>query len=121
MIGSHDGLMLGLLVAVLIGLAVQHYAGSASYPLCISGHPAPRQADVTCGGLRPEHGYQRDHCIPLGLGGADEPGNVWLQPAEEARRKDQAEWQAIEAYCRGEITLEQARSRFIGRCHPGDW
>ena len=96
MIGSHDGLVLGLLVAVLIGLAVQHYAGSASYPLCISDHPAR-------------------------LGGSDEPGNVWLQPAEEARRKDQAEWQAIEAYCREEITLEQARSRFVGRCHPGDW
>jgi hypothetical protein len=61
---------------------------------------------VTYGGLRPEHGFQRDHCIPLGLGGADDRSNVWLQPEDKARRKDKAEWQAIEAYCRGGITLE---------------
>jgi hypothetical protein len=118
--GRLNNLMLFLLVAVLAGFAVQHYSGTATRPLCINGHPAPRQSGVTYGGLRPGHGFQRGHCIPLGLGGADEPGNVWLQPEGEARRKDAAEWQAIEAYCRGEITLEEARSRFVGHCHPGD-
>jgi hypothetical protein len=90
--------------------------------LCIEGHPAPRPHGVTYGGLRARHGYERDHCMPLGLGGPDTPANVWYQPWPEALRKDEIEDREIEAYCRGDVTLADARAHFpADRCIPGAW
>lgn len=90
--------------------------------LCVNGHPAKRSPDVSYGGLEPRHGYQRDHCVPLGLGGPDTETNVWYQPIEEAHRKDLREYQVIEAYCRGEISLQEAKAEFPPeRCVPGGW
>jgi|HubBroStandDraft_2_1064218.scaffolds.fasta_scaffold214691_2 hypothetical protein len=93
------------LLCLAIGIA-------CAQPLCINGHPAQRSGDVTYAGLPPRHGFQRDHRLPLCLGGADDASNVWYQPLAEAKAKDALEWQACEQYCRGEITLDQARSRF---------
>jgi hypothetical protein len=90
--------------------------------LCINGHPAPRPHGVTYGGLPPRHGYERDHCLPLGLGGRDVPSNVWYQRLPEAHRKDHIEDYYIEAYCRGDITLAEARAHLpADRCVPGGW
>ena len=76
--------------------------------LCVNGHPAHR-APTTYAGLPPIPGYQRDHRIPRCLGGADSRENVWYQPLPEAHRKDALERQACEAYCRGALSLDQAR------------
>jgi hypothetical protein len=77
--------------------------------LCLNGHPAPRRPHVTYGGLPTKPGVERDHCIPLGLGGADDAGNVRYQPLGEAKVKDADEHTAIENYCAGLWTLAQAR------------
>lgn len=83
--------------------------------LCVNHHPAKRSDHVTYGGLPPLAGYQRDHVIPLCLGGTDTRDNIQYQPWVEAHAKDQIEWQVCEAYCSGEITLKTA----IQKMH--DW
>jgi hypothetical protein len=77
---------------------------------CVDGHPAPRRAGITYGGLPPRHGYERDHCRPLGLGGADDAGNVRYQALPQARAKDADEMTAIENFCAGIWSLGQARA-----------
>jgi hypothetical protein len=67
------------------------------------GHPARRSEHATYGGLEPRPGWERDHCLPLRLGGADAAGNVWYQPIAEAQRKDLVEpkrsrWCAAASY-----------------------
>lgn len=81
-------------------------------PLCVNGHPAPRDPNLTYAGLEPRHGYQRDHIIPPCLGGSDTRDNLQYQPLAEAHIKDHRERQACEAYCAGRITLDQARAQF---------
>jgi hypothetical protein len=76
--------------------------------LCSGGYPAHRAANVSYGGLPVRHGFQRDHHIPLCLGGADELGNVRYQPLAEAKVKDREEWELCEAVCRGDVSLEAA-------------
>ena len=115
------GLICGAGAALLIAAAIYPPVPASARVLCIDGHPAPRPADVTYGGLPPRPGAERDHCGPLGLGGDDEASNIWYQPWPEARRKDEVERQMIEAYCRGEMSLDAARARFIGHCRPGEW
>ena len=106
MIKAAPWLALGLFA--LTGLNwLQH-----SEPLCINGHPAPRSPDVTYAGLPPRHGYERDHIVPLCLAGSDTRDNLQYQPIDEARKKDSREWHACEQFCRGEITLDEARSQF---------
>jgi hypothetical protein len=117
-------LIAGLSVFGVLGIAIglAWPSGRGDGGLCSSGHPVPRRADVTYGGLTPAAGYQRDHFIPLCLGGADvaaadpaqppgpsNPGNVWYQAYPEAREKDRDEWSVCEAYCRGEVELGAAR------------
>lgn len=93
------------LAAALIGIG-------CAEPTCINGHPAPRAHGITYAGLPPRHGYQRDHIIPLCLGGPDTRDNLQYQPLDQAHIKDQLERQTCEQYCRGDIPLEQARERF---------
>jgi hypothetical protein len=66
-------------LALLLALAL---SGSAlAQDLCVDG-----RAGITYGGLAPRHGSERDHCRPLGLGGADDAGNVRYEPLAEAGR-----------------------------------
>jgi hypothetical protein len=80
--------------------------------LCIHGHPRPRSTHVTYGGKPAVHGLIRDHVIPLGLGGPDTADNVQYQTPADAAAKDGREWRAIEAYCAGRVSLEDARKEF---------
>jgi hypothetical protein len=101
------------LAATIVGLSLAFAEGRlCAQPLCINGHPIPRSHSITYAGLSPRHGFQRDHRVPLCLGGADDASNVWYQPIAEAEIKDRLEWATCEAYCRGDISLEQARGRF---------
>jgi hypothetical protein len=81
--------------------------------LCSHGHPVHRAANVTYGGLAALPGFQRDHHIPLCLGGADELSNVRYQPLAEAKVKDREEWQLCEAVCRGDVSLEAAVQQML--------
>jgi hypothetical protein len=94
-----------------------------SEPLCINGHPAPRQPTTYAGLPTADIGDQahpwctatgceRDHIIPRCLGGPDTRDNIQYQPWPEAHQKDARERQACEAFCRGDITPDQARSQF---------
>ena len=85
-----------------------HGSPSQALPLCVNGHPAPRSANVSYGDLAPRHGYQRDHVIPLCLGGPDTADNVRYQPLPEAKIKDEAEWRMCEMVCRGDISPSAA-------------
>ena len=98
-------------VLCVLAFAVALCAGrvdAAQRHLCINGHPTPRDPGVTYGGLQPRHGFERDHIIPLCLGGPDTPENVQYQPLAEAIRKDIDERRLCEAYCHGDISLQDA-------------
>jgi hypothetical protein len=104
------------LCLLVLGACLDTVTGPASaQSLCIDGHPAHRRPNVTYGGLPPMHGWQRDHCESLSLGGADDASNVRYQPLAEARVKDADERTAIENYCAGLWTLAQARAWLAGR------
>jgi hypothetical protein len=77
-------------------------------PLCVNGHPAPRPTHLAYGGLAPRVGYERDHYIPLCLGGADAPANVRYQAYPEAYTKDEEEKRLCEAMCAGRMSLSAA-------------
>ena len=64
------------LAAALLGFTCQQPAAA---PLCVDGHPAKRRPDITYGGKTALHGYERDHWMPLELGGPDTPENVKYQ------------------------------------------
>jgi hypothetical protein len=97
--------MITLVLALMTGAT----GNASAQGLCIDGHPAPRRSHVTYGGLTPRHGFERDHCRPLGLGGADDAGNVRYEPLAEAHLKDADERTAIENFCSGIWSLAQAR------------
>jgi hypothetical protein len=86
------------------------WRAAAQEPLCVNGHPARRSEHVTYGGKPSVHGLVRDHRVPLGLGGPDKADNVQYQTPADAEAKDRVEWTAIEACCRGEVSLEGARA-----------
>ena len=44
-------------------------------------------------------GYIHDHIIPLCLGGADVEANIQLQTPEDAKAKDEIEWNACRQVC----------------------
>lgn len=50
-----------------------------------------------------------DHIVPLCLGGGWEQSNLQVQTKEDAALKDRVERYACRAYCKGEITTEDAR------------
>jgi hypothetical protein len=77
-----------------------------------------RPAYVTYGGLTPRHGFERDHRVPLCLGGPDTPDNVWYEPLDEALVKDNAEHNACRHACHaGPAAIEKAREDF----RIGNW
>ena len=66
---------------------------------------------------KPVHGAQIDHRLPLCLGGADNDANVWVQPIEEALRKDELERATCIAVCRDRtMSLADGQAIFLG-----DW
>lgn len=83
--------------------------------LCVDNHPRPRSPDVTYAHMPHKPGYERDHIIPLCLGGPDTRDNLQYQPYPQAYVKDEREKQACEDYCAGPGTradLEAARAQF---------
>ena len=60
--------------------------------------------------------YEEDHLIPLSVGGATrDPKNLWPEPRKSewgAEKKDQLEFAMYKAVCRGEVSLNEARSAF---------
>ncbi len=89
-----------------------------------------RPAHVAYGGLTPMPGYQRDHWIPLCLGGPDARdanenpmapprlGNVWYEPWPEWKEKDKADDRACRLICHaGPAAIEKAREDF----RLGNW
>lgn len=62
----------------------------------------------------PGSGYELDHLISIELGGANDPTNLWPQPADAPgiigfHTKDVVENRAHAAVCSGKLTLEQAQ------------
>jgi hypothetical protein len=102
-----------LVVPLVVFLAACKPApAQQSAGLCVGGHPAPRAPDVTYAYLAPRHGFQRDHIVPLCLGGSDTADNVQYQSLAEAHVKDTLEWRMCEDYCAGRISLGDARRVF---------
>jgi len=80
--------------------------------LCMNGHPVQRSPHVTYGHRHCPVGTVRDHIVPLCLGGPDAADNIQCQPREPSYAKDKRERAACDAYCAGEITIDQARGAF---------
>ncbi len=77
-----------------------------------------RPAHVTYGGLSPMSGYERDHVVPLCLGGDDDYWNVQYEPLAEALLKDRAERHACRYACAaGPAAIAKAREDF----RLGNW
>jgi hypothetical protein len=58
----------------------------------------------------PASGFELDHLVPLGLGGAaTDLRNLWPEPGASPNRKDDAEVAAVHAVCTRRITLAEAQ------------
>jgi hypothetical protein len=60
-----------------------------------------------------QRSYVIDHLIPLEVGGANDPKNLWPEPKVEAKTKDTLENQMHTAVCAGRISLADAQARFV--------
>ena len=79
--------------------------------------PLKRSQMAEYGDTRPIYGYEEDHLIPLGLGGApSDPHNLWPEPGASPNPKDEVEGAANEAVCEGRMTLASAQGRIAS-----DW
>lgn len=63
--------------------------------------------------LVPETGMQRDHIIPVALGGASVPSNLRYQPADQAAYKDNVEKYLIDQVKTGQMDLPTARAKVL--------
>ena len=88
--------------------------------LCVSGYtttvrpPADKTNKIkelwTPAGHKPSE-YELDHYIPIELGGSPtDENNLWMQPIDEARRKDVQETLLHRDMCYGIYTLQQAQN-----------
>ena len=57
----------------------------------------------------PRRRYEIDHLVPLELGGASTPQNLWPEPWTEARRKDLVENRLHRLVCAGRVPLPLAQ------------
>lgn len=80
--------------------------------VCHFGYARERRATVTYAGLPARHGYQRDHRVPICIGGADTPANLTYQRIGEALEKDHLERAVCRAVCNGEISLRHGQEMF---------
>lgn len=62
----------------------------------------------------PQQKYEIDHLVPLELGGASKPWNLWPQPWDEARRKDLLENRLHRLVCAGRVSLDLAQQAIAG-------
>jgi hypothetical protein len=106
------GVILGFLGLLVLADTHPGPAASQSRPLCENGHPTERARNVTYGGLPPRPGFERDHVLPLCLGGSDIAVNVQSQPWPEAHDKDRLERYSCEHYCDGSLPLLSAQALF---------
>jgi len=56
--------------------------------------------------------YEMDHLIPLALGRADVPANLWPEDFDtewNAETKDRLEWRLVQLVCHGSVAVEQAQ------------
>ncbi len=115
----------GLVALPVIGVGLA-YTEPAERPLCVNSHPSRRSPDVSYGGLPTLRGHQRDHLIPLELGGPDIASNVRYQICDAtgergrclagpAAAKDADEHTAGQNYCSGQWPLDYARSWLAAR------
>lgn len=72
-----------------------------------------RRETATYAGLPTRDGYQRDHVVPICLGGVDNAANVQYQPLPEAHVKDRLERAVCSAVCHDEIPLRSAQEMFL--------
>lgn len=52
--------------------------------------------------------YEFDHFIPLSAGGSNDDANLWPQPIDEARQKDQVELEVYNGLNGGTMTQDEA-------------
>lgn len=70
----------------------------------------------------PHPGFEIDHLIPLGIGGADDDRNLWpeprrsVEPVWNAEAKDRLEWRLRELICSGQLDVREAQEAIAG-----DW
>lgn len=78
----------------------------------------PRPTDLTYGGLAPRRGFERDHRVPLCLGGLDTRENVWYEPWPEYAEKNEVERHVCVALCHGSrLDIDEMRKDF----ETGNW
>jgi hypothetical protein len=65
-----------------------------------------------------QRGYVIDHLVPLEVGGANDPRNLWPEPKADAKVKDRLEGQMHTGVCAGTISLVGAQSRFTTSAVP---
>ena len=63
--------------------------------------------------------YVVDHLIPLEVGGANVPQNLWPEPKAEAKVKDKEENALHGDVCRGDLTLADAQRIAVGPVDTG--
>ncbi len=101
--------------ALAVGLGFGYVAMGQSLGETTCQH---RPSVVIYGGLAPRAGFERDHRVPLCLGGSDTRDNVWYEPIAEALKKDVAERNACHHACAlGPRAIASAREDFA----TGNW
>jgi hypothetical protein len=93
-------------------LADPRIASTNFYEVCSPGYAKAHRSE-SYGGLAPRHGFQRDHDIPLCLGGADNRANLMYQPLAEAHLKDAWEGMICRAVCRNHTMRLKEGQRFF--------
>lgn len=116
MIGRAMSFAVGVILATVPTWAddIDHYVETTDKRIvCSFGYSHQRRSTATYAGLPTSQGYQRDHRIPICLGGADTPANVTYQELSEAHHKDRVEHWACKSVCNGEMSLRRAQSMFL--------
>jgi hypothetical protein len=65
-------------------------------------------------GMESRHGFERDHLIPLSIGGAPRSKlNVWYEPINQAHASDKIEFRLYHEACSGQITQHAAQHEIL--------
>ena len=123
--GHMGGPLIGLALSLLIGtpspaMAEGEVATTDIGEVCArdaGGHFTYSRTHRGVPELPPVRGYERDHLVPLCLGGADNADNLQYQLWPEARRKDQIEAAICRAVCGGKMSLQSGQRFFT----EGKW